>query len=528
MGSNSSRPTSSTSKGLRGFHSYCLGSCSGSHGTDNQQHQVCDQNKVNGSDVTYADGNLSDSNEMKTKSFRKVKTKYSDITCMSKINLDEWSETRIPNTSSRSGTSTVHASSTHSLNPTRRFLSRFGIIPSNINFRLNRFTSSRSSRSRPVTSASLSIFDNDVEHNLHQEPCSSLINRNETRWCSSLLPASFVNQIPTECHEDTPNSSNPTSGFGARDELDVSLFSSRTRADTENIETRHIDRQTGAREPVEPNARFSRTLSVGRLRDRVLRRSTLSDLTFFPLQQERELRDANQNVANSRMSPSDHSVVSSSSMSNSMFSIQNYDVETSRSRDGRYQDLLEHRSNFLERRRRLRSQVRSLQRLGSRFENHSAHERSCILSDRHRSGRCTCRFINRDTNSNDDTGARASISRIVILAEALFEVLDEIHLQSVVLPSHPSVSSIGSVPAPISVVDSLPLKLYDKLLKDQEDATECYICLVEYEDGDSVRVLPCHHEFHRTCIDKWLKEIHSVCPLCRRNICILDATPTQN
>lgn len=36
----------------------------------------------------------------------------------------------------------------------------------------------------------------------------------------------------------------------------------------------------------------------------------------------------------------------------------------------------------------------------------------------------------------------------------------------------------------------------------------CYICLVEYEEGDSVRVLPCHHEFHRSCIDKWLKEIH--------------------
>jgi len=36
----------------------------------------------------------------------------------------------------------------------------------------------------------------------------------------------------------------------------------------------------------------------------------------------------------------------------------------------------------------------------------------------------------------------------------------------------------------------------------------CYICLVEYEEGDNMRVLPCHHEFHRTCIDKWLKEIH--------------------
>lgn len=36
----------------------------------------------------------------------------------------------------------------------------------------------------------------------------------------------------------------------------------------------------------------------------------------------------------------------------------------------------------------------------------------------------------------------------------------------------------------------------------------CYICLVEYEEGDRMRILPCHHEFHKTCVDKWLKEIH--------------------
>lgn len=68
-------------------------------------------------------------------------------------------------------------------------------------------------------------------------------------------------------------------------------------------------------------------------------------------------------------------------------------------------------------------QVRALQRLGSRFENLSGHERSCILSGQHRTGRCTCRVNTRDANSNDDTSARASISRIVMLAEALFEVM---------------------------------------------------------------------------------------------------------
>ncbi|TYG59603.1 hypothetical protein ES288_D08G316400v1 [Gossypium darwinii] len=36
----------------------------------------------------------------------------------------------------------------------------------------------------------------------------------------------------------------------------------------------------------------------------------------------------------------------------------------------------------------------------------------------------------------------------------------------------------------------------------------CYICLLEYEEGDSMRIFACNHEFHRTCIDKWLKEVH--------------------
>ena len=59
--------------------------------------------------------------------------------------------------------------------------------------------------------------------------------------------------------------------------------------------------------------------------------------------------------------------------------------------------------------------------MGSRFENLSGHERSCILSGQHRTGHCTCRLSNQD--AIDGANTRGSISRIVLLAEALFEVM---------------------------------------------------------------------------------------------------------
>ncbi|KAL5666654.1 hypothetical protein ACJX0J_026762, partial [Zea mays] len=119
----------------------------------------------------------------------------------------------------------------------------------------------------------------------------------------------------------------------------------------------------------------------------------------------------------------------------------------------------------------------------------------------HQIGRCTCNsfFI------AEESSARASISRIVMLTEALFEVLDEIHRQ----PASLSLSMV-SVQAPESVVDSLPCKSYKKLETPQcsDDMEQCHICLTEYEDGDQIRTLPCKHEFHLQCVDKWLKEIH--------------------
>ncbi len=45
----------------------------------------------------------------------------------------------------------------------------------------------------------------------------------------------------------------------------------------------------------------------------------------------------------------------------------------------------------------------------------------------------------------------------------------------------------------------------------------CPICIIDFEDGDDVRVLPCEgkHVFHQACVDPWLLELSSSCPICR-------------
>ncbi|XP_078157934.1 uncharacterized protein LOC144553582 isoform X2 [Carex rostrata] len=149
-----------------------------------------------------------------------------------------------------------------------------------------------------------------------------------------------------------------------------------------------------------------------------------------------------------------------------------------------------------------RSRMRDRRRAG--FHERHRNVSPVCPTGLHPDGMCVCRAF---------SSAEASISRIVMLTEALFEVLDEIH-------RHPAGLSISSAQAPESVVNSLPSKNYTKnVIRYNDDVEQCYICLTEYEEGDKIRVLPCNHEFHMACVDKWLKEVHRVCPLCRGNVC---------
>ncbi|XP_073143931.1 E3 ubiquitin-protein ligase SIS3-like isoform X2 [Henckelia pumila] len=49
------------------------------------------------------------------------------------------------------------------------------------------------------------------------------------------------------------------------------------------------------------------------------------------------------------------------------------------------------------------------------------------------------------------------------------------------------------------------------------DCSECPICLEEFHVGDEVRGLPCAHNFHVECIDKWLR-LNVKCPRCRCSV----------
>ncbi|XP_066996617.2 RING finger protein 44 [Anabrus simplex] len=46
------------------------------------------------------------------------------------------------------------------------------------------------------------------------------------------------------------------------------------------------------------------------------------------------------------------------------------------------------------------------------------------------------------------------------------------------------------------------------------DQTSCVVCMCDFEARQMLRVLPCSHEFHAKCVDKWLK-CNRTCPICR-------------
>lgn len=56
------------------------------------------------------------------------------------------------------------------------------------------------------------------------------------------------------------------------------------------------------------------------------------------------------------------------------------------------------------------------------------------------------------------------------------------------------------------------------------DSKECTICLESFILKDKMRVLPCNHYFHTSCIDNWLLTSLN-CPICRKSVSKLTEIP---
>jgi hypothetical protein len=49
--------------------------------------------------------------------------------------------------------------------------------------------------------------------------------------------------------------------------------------------------------------------------------------------------------------------------------------------------------------------------------------------------------------------------------------------------------------------------------RSRDESASCSVCTEDFAENDTVRILPCGHIYHRRCIDPWLLDFGSTCPL---------------
>ncbi|XP_036353809.2 E3 ubiquitin-protein ligase RLIM-like [Ochotona princeps] len=62
-------------------------------------------------------------------------------------------------------------------------------------------------------------------------------------------------------------------------------------------------------------------------------------------------------------------------------------------------------------------------------------------------------------------------------------------------------------------IDNLTMRIFGE----NDESKSCTICITKFIEGDIIRVLPCCHEYHADCIDRWLAD-NVTCPICRYDV----------
>lgn len=81
----------------------------------------------------------------------------------------------------------------------------------------------------------------------------------------------------------------------------------------------------------------------------------------------------------------------------------------------------------------------------------------------------------------------------------------------------------------IGLIQHLPRSTWDITNVNEKKPKECCICMIDFEDKESIRYLPCMHYYHLECIDDWLMRSFT-CPSCMEPVdgALLSSYGSQN
>ncbi|GAN07969.1 hypothetical protein MAM1_0184c07474 [Mucor ambiguus] len=127
-----------------------------------------------------------------------------------------------------------------------------------------------------------------------------------------------------------------------------------------------------------------------------------------------------------------------------------------------------------------------------------------IAASQQQEGQWIVYVLNNNSTTTNPTPLQALSSSLVLEDNPSYE--DLLWLTNMLGPARPNTTTQAAVDEAIPVT-----QWSNEDIKDEQ----CLVCLDEFAFKQPVRVLKCHHVFHRECVDRWLCEAHNSCPVCR-------------
>lgn len=119
------------------------------------------------------------------------------------------------------------------------------------------------------------------------------------------------------------------------------------------------------------------------------------------------------------------------------------------------------------------------------------------------------------------TVQRAMSHAILVPLISLESLLQSTHrrVRLLVREQNPQAPRVANPPAQRAAIAALPSHKVTsaEVAAASESRKICAVCMEEFQAGEQMRTLPCLHDFHKRCVDRWLRR-QGVCPICKHRV----------